>query len=40
MLFITEWPIGSLWIIGVFVGIDMILNGLSWIGISLALKKK
>jgi uncharacterized membrane protein HdeD (DUF308 family) len=40
ILIITEWPIGSLWIIGVFVGIDMILNGLSWIGISLALKKK
>ena len=40
ILIITEWPIGSLWIIGVFVGIDMILNGLSWIGMALAAKSR
>jgi uncharacterized membrane protein HdeD (DUF308 family) len=40
IMIITEWPIGSFWVIGVFVGIDMVLSGLSWIGISLALKKK
>lgn len=35
----AEWPLSGLWIIGLFVGIDMILWGWSWILLSLTAKK-
>lgn len=35
----AEWPLSGLWIIGLFVGIDMILSGWSWILLSLTAKK-
>lgn len=34
----AEWPFSGLWIIGLFVGIDMILSGWSWILLSLSAK--
>jgi len=33
-----QWPFSGLWVIGLFVGIDMIFNGWTWIMLSLALK--
>lgn len=36
ILIFAEWPISGLWIIGLFVGIDMILLGWTWIVLSLA----
>lgn len=39
VLIYSEWPLSGLWIIGLFVGIDMILSGWSWILLSLAAKK-
>jgi uncharacterized membrane protein HdeD (DUF308 family) len=30
----SSWPIAGLWVIGMFVGIDMILSGWSWILLS------
>lgn len=35
VLVLSEWPAGSLWIIGLFVGIDLILYGWTWIVLSL-----
>ncbi len=35
-----QWPISGLWVIGLFVGIDMILSGWSWILLSLVARKK
>lgn len=35
----SEWPISGLWIIGLFVGVDMILSGWSWILLSLTARK-
>lgn len=35
----SEWPLSGLWIIGLFVGIDMILSGWSWILLSLSARK-
>ncbi len=40
ILIIAEWPTASFWIIGVFVGIDLIINGCSWIAISLAARRQ
>lgn len=31
----SQWPFSGLWFIGLFVGIDMILSGWSWILLSL-----
>jgi len=35
----SEWPFSGLWVIGLFVGIDMLLSGWSWILISLTARK-
>jgi uncharacterized membrane protein HdeD (DUF308 family) len=34
-----QWPVSGLWVIGLFVGIDMIFNGWTWIMLALRLKK-
>lgn len=39
VLIYLEWPFSGLWIIGLFVGIDMILSGWSWILLSLTARK-
>src|SRR5262249_8079248 len=33
-----QWPESSLWVIGLFVGIDLILAGWSWVMVGLAVK--
>ena len=33
-----QWPESGLWVIGLFVGIDLILNGWSWVMLALILK--
>ena len=38
-LILAEWPYSGLWIIGLFVGIDLIIAGWTWIVVSLAAKK-
>ena len=32
-----EWPEASLWVIGLFVGIDLIFTGWTWVALSLGL---
>ncbi|MDX1964783.1 MAG: HdeD family acid-resistance protein [Pirellulales bacterium] len=34
-----EWPYSGLWFIGLYLGIDMILNGWTWIFLALGLKR-
>ncbi len=34
-----QWPVSGLWVIGLFVGIDMILSGWSWLLLSLCARK-
>lgn len=38
ILIYSNWPISGLWVIGLFVGIDMILTGWSWVILSIAAK--
>ncbi|HYV35539.1 MAG TPA: DUF308 domain-containing protein [Gemmataceae bacterium] len=33
-----QWPEASLWVIGLFVGIDLIFNGWSWVMLGLLVK--
>jgi uncharacterized membrane protein HdeD (DUF308 family) len=36
---LSEWPISGLWVIGLFVGIDLVIYGSSWIALALDLHK-
>lgn len=35
VLIISEWPISGLWVIGLFIGIDLIFAGWAWVLLSL-----
>lgn len=39
VLVLAQWPASGLWVIGLFVGIDLILYGWSWIALALDLHK-
>ena len=39
MLVYKQWPESGLWVIGLFVGIEMIFNGWAWIMLSLGLRR-
>lgn len=38
ILIYQQWPVSGLWVIGMFVGIDLMFTGYSWIMLSLAAK--
>jgi uncharacterized membrane protein HdeD (DUF308 family) len=37
LMVMNSWPVSGLWVIGTFVGIEMIYSGFSWISISTVL---
>jgi uncharacterized membrane protein HdeD (DUF308 family) len=39
LLIQKQWPVSGLWVIGLFVGIDLIFNGWAWIMLSLGLRQ-
>lgn len=39
MLVYKQWPASGLWVIGLFVGIEMIFNGWAWVMLALGLKQ-
>jgi uncharacterized membrane protein HdeD (DUF308 family) len=39
LLIIARWPINSVYILGLFLGIDLIMAGAGWIGIGLGLRR-
>ena len=39
MLIYRQWPLSGLWVIGLFVGIDMIFNGWTWIMLAIGLRR-
>jgi uncharacterized membrane protein HdeD (DUF308 family) len=38
-LVLAEWPVSGLWVIGLFVGIDLIFYGWAWVALALDLHK-
>jgi uncharacterized membrane protein HdeD (DUF308 family) len=38
VLILTNWPASGLWVIGLFLGIDLIFYGLTWIAIAFAVR--
>lgn len=39
LLVYKQWPVSGLWIIGLFVGIELIFNGWAWIMLSLSVRE-
>ena len=39
LMILSRWPVSSLYVLGLFLGIDLVIAGASWIGISLGLRK-
>jgi uncharacterized membrane protein HdeD (DUF308 family) len=39
VLILLRWPVSSLYILGLFLGIDLIMAGASWIGLGLGLRR-
>lgn len=39
ILIFAEWPSSSFWVIGVFIGVDLLLVGWSWVLLSLVARK-
>ncbi len=40
LIILAHWPVSSLYILGLFLGIDLVFAGASWIGIGFGLKKR
>src|ERR1700732_4709970 len=39
LVILAHWPVSSLYILGLFLGIDLILAGAGWIGLGLGLRR-
>ncbi|CCB86650.1 MULTISPECIES: HdeD family acid-resistance protein [Parachlamydia] len=39
ILILSDWPVSGLWVIGLFVGIDILLLGWTWVLLALSAKK-
>jgi len=38
-LVLAQWPASGLWVIGLFIGVDLIFYGCAWIALALAVRK-
>src|SRR5208283_2601838 len=38
LIILAHWPVSSLYILGLFLGIDLVFAGVGWIGVGLGLK--
>ncbi len=39
LIIVAQWPVSSFFVLGIFLGVDLIFMGSSWIAIGLALRK-
>lgn len=39
LMIVAKWPASSFYVLGIFLGVDLIFMGSGWIGIGLALKR-
>ena len=37
---VAQWPVNSLYILGIFLAVDLIFSGVGWISIGLGLKPR
>ena len=38
LVILAHWPVSSLYILGLFLGIDLVFAGVGWIGVGIGLK--
>jgi uncharacterized membrane protein HdeD (DUF308 family) len=38
-IILAHWPVSSLWTLGIFLGVDLVVAGMSWIGIGMGLRR-
>lgn len=39
-MILARWPVSSLYVLGIFLSVDLIFAGISWIGMGMALKRR
>jgi uncharacterized membrane protein HdeD (DUF308 family) len=39
LLIVAHWPVSSLYILGIFLGVDLVIAGAGWIGVGLGLRR-
>jgi uncharacterized membrane protein HdeD (DUF308 family) len=37
-LILAQWPASGLWVIGFFIGLDLIFHGFAWIALAAGLR--
>ena len=40
LMILARWPVSSIYILGVFLGVDLVLAGAGWIGLGLGLRRR
>jgi len=40
LIIVAHWPVSSLYILGLFLGIDLVIAGVGWIAIGMGLKQR
>jgi uncharacterized membrane protein HdeD (DUF308 family) len=40
LIIVAHWPVSSLYILGLFLGVDLVIAGAGWIGIGLGLRRR
>jgi uncharacterized membrane protein HdeD (DUF308 family) len=40
LVILAHWPVSSLYILGVFLGIDLVIAGACWIGVGLGIRAR
>src|SRR2546430_16924536 len=38
ILVLAQWPVSGLWVLGLFVGIELVFYGIAWIALALRLR--
>lgn len=39
LLILAHWPISSVYVLGIFLGVDLVMAGVAWIGLGIALRR-
>jgi uncharacterized membrane protein HdeD (DUF308 family) len=40
LVILAKWPVSSLYILGLFLGVDLVVAGIGWIGFGLGLRRR
>ena len=40
LIILAHWPVNSVYILGIFLGVDLIMAGAGWIGLGLGLRAR